>query len=758
MSGIFSYLCASCGARFPVIIPFPKSHQALTTSMKNDSTHSGFTSPDGGFDFSRLNPEQREAVEAIDGKVKVVAGAGAGKTRVLASRYAYLVSEVGVDPANILCMTFTNKAAQEMKTRIAAMLGEGGCVNDFVCTIHGFCVKVLRREIYRLGYPKNFLILDEEDCKGLAKQVMEAMHVERTDTTVRKFLNKIAGQKATLGEGYVEVLRAGSESDLWSTLPQELQRFLALQQKFFALDFDDIVNFTLFIFNHFREAREYWQNEIDYVEVDEVQDCNLSDWAIINLITARSGNLFIVGDPDQAIYEWRGAMPDSFVDFSAGSTVILNRNYRSTPQVLAVANSIITRNRNRIPKNLVTDRPAGAIVKHYHGKSEPEETKWVAETIDRMVREQGAQYSDFAILYRASHLSRAFEQALVSLQVPYAVWGGVRFFERREIKDALAYLQLVVADSDMAFRRIVNVPSRKFGEKTMASLEALAQKEGRSLMATLADHVGEAPFNKPRFREFVYLIEKHRMMSESEDISGLLESLYVESGLKDSLRFDQDEDRLENVQELLGSVKLYEELHAEDEISPASYLQDIALYTNADYKRDDHKVKLMTIHQAKGLEFGHVFVVGLTEGLFPSHRSIRERGEKGEEEERRLMYVAVTRACDTLTLVESEGYNYTSGTSKYPSRFLQEIAPGLVEVEGEIDPALLQGTINLVRQLNEEIGRAEATPLFEKGTMVRHKLFGEGIVIENYPGRGSCRVEFGSRRVALRYDVLTPLS
>ena len=711
-----------------------------------------------GLDFSRLNAAQRQAVEAIDGRVKVVAGAGAGKTRVLAGRYAWLVDVVGVDPANILCMTFTNKAAQEMKTRIAGMLGTGGSVNDFVCTIHGFCVKVLRREIYRLGYPKNFLILDEEDCKGLARQVMEELGMERTDSTVRKFLGRIAGQKAQLGEGYVAALGGDTQGDLWNAFPPELRAYMARQHKFFALDFDDIISFTLYIFHNFREAREFWQNEIDYVEVDEVQDCNSADWAVIDIITARSGNLFIVGDPDQAIYEWRGAVPDSFINFQAEETVVLDCNYRSTPQVLAVANSIISHNRNRINKNLVTDRVDGPSVLHYHGKSEPEETRWVAETINRMVQEQGASYDDFAILYRASHLSRAFEQALVATQVPYAVWGGVRFFERREIKDALAYLQLVVNDSDMAFRRIVNVPSRKFGEVTMRRLAELAEKEGRSLMATLTDNIGMPPFNRPQFREFVYLIEKHRLQKDSRDISGLLESLYIESGLKDMLRFDQDEDRLENMQELLGSIKLYEEQHAEDEIDAATYLQDISLYTNADYRRDDHKVKLMTIHQAKGLEFRHVFVVGLTEGLFPSHRSIRERGEKGEEEERRLMYVAVTRACDTLTLVESEGYNYNSGTSKYPSRFLQEIDPGLLDTEGEIDPSLLKGTAQLVRQLSDESNRCASRMRFEAGTPVSHKLFGEGVVMENYPERGSCRVAFANRSVALRYDVLTPLS
>jgi DNA helicase-2/ATP-dependent DNA helicase PcrA len=697
-----------------------------------------------------LNDRQVEAVLEMDGRIRVVAGAGSGKTRVLATRFAYLVEEVGLDPANILCMTFTNKAAQEMKSRIASMVRNRSHINDFVCTIHGFCVKVLRRDIYRLGFPENFIILDEEDGKGYAKQVMDELNIDRKQTTANKFLEAISGRKCHLAEDYVARMlpKALSGDDAFS-------RYLALQIKYFALDYDDLIFFTLYLFDNFPEVKEYWQNVLEFVMVDEVQDCSGCDWAIINSVTEQNQNLFIVGDPDQAIYEWRGASPDSFVNFEADKTIILNENYRSTPNILNVANSVIANNQNRIPKDLFTAKPAAKVAIHFHGKSENEEAQWVSDQIETLVK-AGADYNDFAILYRASQLSRAFEQSLIKKEVPYTVWGGVRFFERREIKDALAYLRMIASDDDMSFRRIINVPSRKFGEESMKRLAAIAEEEHKSLFATLSGHLSEKPFSKSTVFEFSLLIEKYRLMRDSIPISDILDGILKDSGLKDQLRGDGDEDRLANIQELLNSVKLYEEQHAEDDITLDSYLQDIALYTNADYKKDDHKVKLMTIHQSKGLEFPYVFVVGLTEGVFPSHRSIRERRKKGEEEERRLMYVAVTRAEKAVFLTESEGFNMSTQANKYPSRFLNEIKSDLIEVEGEIDPSLIQGTMALVSSLNEELENGEKADMFEPGAMVTHKLFGTGVVVENNKDRASCRVDFGNRKLTLRYAVLTP--
>lgn len=731
-------------------------------------------------DIAGLNARQREAVEDTEGRVRVVAGAGSGKTRVLATRYAFLVEDIGVDPANILCMTFTNKAAQEMKQRIGSLLKDTAHVNDFVCTIHGFCVKVLRREIYRLGFPRNFNIVDEEDAKSFAKQVMKDLGMDRTTITVKQFLSHIAYKKGELGAGgYIPLLLPGGMDKL---TPEEeegrrnLLAYLRMQMKFLALDFDDLIYATLYILETFADARKYWQNELDYVQVDEVQDCNDTDWAIINIVSERCGNLFIVGDPDQAIYEWRGAKPDYFVDFPADTTIVLDENYRSTPNILDVANSVINHNHNRIPKNLRTRKsPAGRVL-HLHAPSEPEEAEWVAERI-RKLSEGGEPFSGMAILYRASHLSRAFEQALIKAEVPYTVWGGVRFFERKEIKDALAYLRLAANPADdMAFERIVNVPSRHFGEATLGRLKAVAEALGKPLFTTLVENIDNKEFARTGARDFTYLIEKYRVLSRAEGskVSDLLEGLLTDSGLKESIRKDMDEDRLQNINELLASIKLYEHTH-EDDLPPAPatedeapmsmlelYLQDVALYTNADYRNDSHTVRLMTIHQAKGLEFPYVFVVGLTEGIFPSHRSIRERKLKGLEEERRLMYVAVTRGEKAVVLTESEGYDFNSGQAKYPSRFLTEIGEGLVEVEGDIDEALLKGTAKLVRKLDNEIYADEFIDAndgdeFAPGTAVLHSRFGRGTVIENNPERGSARVDFGSRTVNLRYSALTPV-
>lgn len=728
-------------------------------------------------DISGLNPRQREAVEATEGRVRIVAGAGSGKTRVLATRYAYLVEDIGVDPANILCMTFTNKAAQEMKTRIGSLLSDTARVNDMVCTIHGFCVKVLRREIHRIGFPKNFNIVDEEDAKTFARQVMDELGIDRKVMTAKQFLSHIAATKSILGHGsYIPMLLPGGINSLPAEF-QEKQRgftaYLRAQMKFLALDFDDLVYATLYILEKFDDARTFWQNELDYVQVDEVQDCNACDWEIINILSARSENLFIVGDPDQAIYEWRGAKPDYFMDFPADRTIVLDENYRSTPNILDVANSVIDHNRNRIPKNLRTRKSPSGRVLHLHAASEPEEAEWVAARI-RSLADKGEAYSGMAILYRAAHLSRVFEQALIKAEIPYAVWGGVRFFERKEIKDALAYLRLAANPSDdIAFERIINTPSRRFGETSLKRLKAVAETTGKPLLATLVENIDNKEFARTGAAEFTYLIEKYHTLSREDGarVSDVLEGLLSDSGLKESIRTDVDEDRLQNINELLGSVKLYEQTHADD-LPPVDddgetrmsaldlYLQDVALYTNADYRKDTHCVRLMTIHQAKGLEFPYVFVVGLTEGIFPSHRSIRERKLKGLEEERRLMYVAVTRGEKAVVLTESEGYDFNSGQSKYPSRFLTEIREGLVEVEGDIDETLLKGTAKLVRRLDNEINAddfLDESDEFAPGTHVLHSRFGRGTVIENNPERGSARVDFGSRTVNLRYAVLTPV-
>ena len=704
--------------------------------------------------FEGLNSRQKEAVTSTEGRIRVVAGAGTGKTKALTHRYAYIVNVLGIDPANILCLTFTNKAAAEMRSRIAGMVHSGD-YNDFVCTIHGFCVKFLRKEIYRLGFPKSFTVLDEEDCKAIAKEAMDEMGLKRTEKTVKMFLEEIGASKALQGYIGTYMLPGAKISDN-QRKTSKMAAYVSRQMKNYALDFDDLLNLTRYILDRFPEALAWWQEALNYIMVDEAQDCNTDDWDLIERLAGGHRNLFIVGDPDQAIYEWRGARPDLFVNFGSDKDIILDENYRSTPKILDVANCVISNNRNRIPKDLFTRKEEGKPVIHFHGKSETEETDWIISQI-RTLRERGVKLNDIAILYRSTYLSRALEQALLNAKIDYTIWGGTRFFERREIKDALSYLRLINnQDDDISFRRIINVPSRKIGRKFMDSLEAAAERDGISLYSALQIHISE--FDKPGARAFIDVIEDGKRFALGGSISDLLNRVLEGSGLKKAIREDQDEERLENLDELLSSIKFYERSRSEEEVTLSDYLQDIALYTNDDHRKEAPTLKMMTIHQAKGLEFPFVFITGLSEGIFPNLRTIREWKKNGEEEERRLMYVAITRAEKALFLTESEGYNLSTKMNKYPSRFLAEIKREMVVTEGFIPEELWRGTKNLIHVIDEETDphrpisfdddfeeeRAAYESPFHIGDTVLHPVFGEGVILSASKDYASFTIEFSS--------------
>lgn len=782
-----------------------------------------------------LNARQREAVEATEGRIRVVAGAGSGKTKALTCRYAYLVNALGIDPANILCLTFTNKAAQEMRQRISKLVNSGD-YNDFVCTIHGFCVKFLRQEIHRLGYPKSFTILDDSDQKQLAKQVMEELGLNRTVETVGQFLDAAANRKVAqflqqpnyidtmlLTDGLQqtqEVQDNASDSDKVKqldeqTVDQTFSRFLQLQKKTLSLDFQDLIFFTIHILKRFPDACSFWQQQMEYIMLDEAQDCNKSDWTIVETLQGIHHNLFIVGDPDQAIYEWRGARPKMFIEFKSNRDIVLDQNYRSTSPILNVANSVISRNRNRLPKDLYTLKNGGTQVTHFHGRSDQEEAKWIASKIQTLLSSQNAHpqpttLSDFAILYRASYLSRSIEQALMNANIDYVIWGGVRFFDRAEIKDALSYLRMIDQGDDLSFMRICNVPSRKVGKAYITRLREFADQDKTTLYEALKRHISSRELYKESMLHFIDLIEECRQFVEERMklpiyldehgtvistqrrdhvIGDVLDRVLDKSGYKQLLREDDDTDRLENLEELLQSVHTYEEAHAQDEVlSISGYLQEIALYTNMDLddltasnpsnspkKPQTPKVRLMTIHQAKGLEFPYVFVTGLSEGIFPSMKTLRERKGDGEEEERRLMYVAVTRAERELFLTESEGFNIASRLSKYPSRFLKEIKRSLFVTEGDMDETLWDESSKLVLSLGLDYSSISDTnttdasvsttqaqghrfPGFAPGTRVRHAILGECVVKSYNEVRGSYEVEFpggGTRNI--RGSFLEPL-
>ena len=717
--------------------------------------------------LQELNARQAAAVTATEGRVRVIAGAGTGKTKALTYRYAYLVNVLGIDPANILCLTFTNKAAAEMRSRIARMVHSGD-YNDFVCTIDGFCVKLLRRDIHRIGFPKTFTILDEDDSRAYARACMEELGIKRTEKTVKDFLTQVSAAKAL--DDYITTYMLPGVKWTEGMLSSPVACYIHRQMKHYALDFDDLERVANYILDHFEDARTWWQEQLNYIMVDEAQDCNADNWQIVEKLAAGHGNLFVVGDPDQAIYEWRGARPERFTQFASSQDVVLDENYRSTPKILDVANSVISHNRNRIPKNLFTRSPEGKAVIHYHGKNETEEMEWVAAQV-RLLLEGGAAPGDVAVLYRASYLSRALEQALLDAKIPYTIWGGTRFFERKEVKDALSYLRLVNdTGDDLSFERIVNVPSRKIGKKFLDCLKERAGREGLPLFAVLKACVAEGGAVRTGAEDFVRMIEEACAAVPEPTVSDLLNFLLERSGLKRALREDQDEERLENVDELLRSVRFYETSHGEDDVRLSDYLQDIALYTNQDYRKDTPTVKLMTVHQAKGLEFPYVFVIGLSEGVFPSMRTIREYKKNGEEEERRLMYVAVTRAQRALFLTESEGYNVSTKMSKYPSRFLAEIRRDMFVTEGVMPESLWRGTENMRHVLDEErwgsrVEASEGDPFateraayfspFQAGDTVVHDIFGTGTVVGVNKEGSTFQVRFadGSTR-HLRADFL----
>jgi DNA helicase-2/ATP-dependent DNA helicase PcrA len=684
--------------------------------------------------FNNLNEKQIEAVKYTEGYVRVVAGAGSGKTRLLANRYAYIVEYLGINPSNILCVTFTNRASREMKIRIKKLLSTVP-VNDFICTYHSFCVRVLREDINKINYPKNFSIADTEDQKSILKEVYENLDLTSTNLTYKRALKVIGELKNKYP--YIEKLIIPNEMKQFRdkdklTLEEKIfMEFIRLQKKYFALDFQDLIFFTDFIFKSYKNIRLKWSNKFHYIMVDETQDNSFMQWCLLEYVSGTHRNVFVVGDPDQSIYEWRYAIPDHLVNlekfYNPLKSFILDQNYRSTNQILKVANNLITKNKNRIEKDMYTTQPLTSKIVYYHAKSDQEESKWVVQKIIEL-KDKGYGHEDIAILYRANYISRIFEQTLIEFKIPYVVYGGIRFFERREIKDALSYLKVIAQNDDLSFLRVINTPKRGLGKVFINKVKGFAEDDGCTLYEATKNHISE--LNKLSAAEFIKTIEKHKAMVDSTSISDILQSIMEKTGFLKSIRLDGEDERIENINELFQSIKYYEEDNSnEEDVTLINYLQDIALYTNIDYKKDKNYVKLMTIHQAKGLEFKVVFVVGMSEGVIPNHRSLRERKIKALEEERRLAYVAITRAERVLFLTESEGYSNQTGT-KYPSRFLFEIKKDLLHYEGEMDNEIISQAKAMISQFDVQNNTNNDIQVFEIRDMVYHPVFGKGEIVD----------------------------
>jgi len=675
--------------------------------------------------LENLNPKQLQAVETTEGYVRVIAGAGSGKTKALTARFAYIVDRLGINSSNILCVTFTNKAAQEMKKRVKMLIGDTYDVS-LITTYHGFCVRFLREEINKIQYPKNFIILDAEDQKTILREVFNELDINSKNLTFKQALQFISKSKGT--SDYLSYILANKSFEHENTENLSIKifhKYLDKQKRNYALDFDDLIHFTVYILTTFNEVLVKWQENMHYIQVDEAQDSSDSQFELVEMLSRIHQNLFMVGDPDQTIYEWRGAKPEYLVDFDKMfpncETIIMNQNYRSTPNILKVGNHIIKNNKIRVDKDMITERPEGVEVVHFHGKNDFEESLWVASEIKEILKTEKANYSDITILYRANHISRNIEQSLIKENIPYTIFGGVKFFERKEIKDVLSLLRLIVTGDNISFLRMFNHPSRGLGKKFMERLSYLGREQNLSLLRALEQNIADNELSKKGAAEFLDLIAELKELAKTKSISDLVKEILERSGLAELYRKDGDESRLENIKELVSSMLLLEQENKEP-VNIEEYLQEISLYTDLDTQNDNQdKVKLMTIHISKGLEFPYVFLCGFTEGVLPSALSIKERRSRAIEEERRLTYVAVTRAEKRFYITDSEGYNFTTGLNKYPSRFLFEISEEFYIRKGKLSPEILQASKIPARNSGKE-----NKELFGVGDLVLHQVFKKG--------------------------------
>ena len=688
-----------------------------------------------------LNDEQRLAVEATEGFVRVVAGAGSGKTRALAHRFAYLVKRLGVLPGHILCVTFSNKSANEMRARIRGLVGDIG--SGLVNTFHGFCAGVIREDGHCVGYPQNFPVLDNPDIDAILRTIYEERGLTMRDCTFSDARDMFEVRKTIKEREYcremvelpLETLRARYRDA--STVGEILFRgYVYYEKKCFALDYNDLILLTLQIFRDHPDVRRKWRERLEYVMIDEFQDVDPLQYELMETLVAHHRNLFVVGDPDQTIYSWRGADVKYLLDFDKRfpgvKTIVMNRNYRSTNEVLSVANSLIAKNAMRIEKNLVSMRGEGPRVLCRHAKNPADEAEWIARKM-RELHKEGVPYSAMAVIYRAHFVTRELETQLKKAEVPYAIYSGVAFYDRAEIKDALSYLRLVYSRDDLSFARAANVPRRNIGTRRMSFLRARAEEEGKTLYETLKSSLDAEIFRGTKARELVDLVERHQ--NSSERPSELLSALLDESGYEAMLRTEGSQTRLDNVSELKNGIVQYEAARGE-ECSVGEYLAHVALFTNrdADSGKSD-RVKLMTVHTAKGLEFPHVFLCALDEGVLPSRKT---ESKEQMEEERRLAFVAVTRAERGLYLTSSGGCGF-DGTPKFPSRFFLDIDPRAVDY---VEPPREDLVASLRKKLAGESAPRAAPTAFAVGARVRHEVFGEGTVVATDAKDPICQVRF----------------
>ncbi|HXF56275.1 MAG TPA: DNA helicase PcrA [Actinomycetota bacterium] len=704
-----------------------------------------------------LNPVQREAVLHTEGPVLIVAGAGSGKTRALTHRIAYLIRERGVSPQAILAITFTNKAAQEMAERVEGLLGTRIASGMWILTFHAACARILRREHQHLGLPSRFSIYDEGDTERTIALVEKELNLDPKRFPPRQVAAVIGRAKDNLvgPEEFARAARTPYERAVGQIYLEYQRRLRAAG----ALDFDDIIMESVRLFREHPEVLEHYQERFRYILIDEYQDTNRAQYHLVNLLAAKYRNLCVVGDADQGVYSWRGATIQNLLDFERdypdAAVFVMEQNYRSTQNILELANALIAHNVHRKPKSLWTEAEEGELAVRYRAEDEHDEAWFVANEVERLVREEGYRYGDVAVFYRTNAQSRVLEDVFMRAGLPYKVVGGVRFYQRKEVKDVLAYLRALVNPGDtLSIRRIINTPRRGIGEATVAAIEDFAAREGIPFLEA-ARRVDEIPVLGPRARGAVagFLQVMDALATLAEEGAGparMVEAAFTESGYLAELEAERTVEslgRIENLRELVGVAAEFEARTPGGSV--ADFLDQISLLTEQDeFDEEAPAVTLMTLHNAKGLEFDVVFMVGMEDGVFPHYRSMGDTAEL--EEERRLAYVGITRARRRLYLTHAWSRSLFGGSSyNPPSRFLSEMPSHLME-HLEADGSR--------RPLGDGRGAREPVSV-AAGDTVYHDRWGEGVVlsVSGVGDRAEATIAFheaGEKRLLLAYAPL----
>jgi len=727
-----------------------------------------------------LNKEQYEAATTVEGPLLILAGAGSGKTRVLTYRIAHLVKNLEIYPSQILAITFTNKAANEMKERVKNIIGaEAGSI--WISTFHSSCVKILRREIEKLGYNKNFAIYDSYDQKTLMKECIKELNLNEKDFDIRSMLNKISEQKDNLispaqfkreNEGNFRLSKIG---DLYELYQKKLKNSN-------ALDFDDLIYKTVELFKNNEDVLEFYQRKFKYIMVDEYQDTNKSQYELTRLLAMAHKNICVVGDDDQCIYAWRGADIRNILDFEKdypnAKVIKLEENYRSKANILNAANSVIKNNCNRKNKVLRTSNKEGQKIKIYRASSDIQEAQFVAGEIKKMLGKD-REYKDFAILYRTNAQSRIFEEAFMRSNIPYKIIGGLKFYDRKEIKDIMAYLKLINNPlDDISLKRVINVPKRGIGDSSISKLQSFAGSMEECMYSALldVDSIGLSARITSSVNKFSSLINSFIRKKDEVSVSNLIQEILSTTGYMDELQKSKDiEDltRIENLKELVSAAVDFESVSEDKTLS--AFLEQVTLVSDIDNLDDEaNAVVLMTVHSAKGLEFPVVFMAGMENGIFPGNQSLNDLDEM--EESRRLCYVGITRAKEELYMTSAERRTVFGRTSYFPeSDFIGEILPSLKDFInrrnlGSSNFYDTRGHINMNNAINSNYNKQTIKPKLDSnkvegnrltsddvklGMKVKHNKFGVGTIVNIAKANGDVKVTIAFDNMGIKVLMLS---